>query len=158
MFDYTRKLLIDNYSDQYLAIFTLSIAIFSAIRLAIFNHDTRQSDRFIGVPTPANAFFIVFFVLGIQQGTIPIAPSPLIFVSVAIASSILLVSPLPLIALKFKNFSLKNNWYRYLIFIFAGFGLLRFQQAAIPAIIVIYILLSLSVQVFQKNEMPIKSK
>ena len=48
-----------SYSHNYLAYVALLIPLFSALRLAKFNIDTRQIDGFIGLPTPANALFFI---------------------------------------------------------------------------------------------------
>ncbi|MEK6614724.1 MAG: CDP-alcohol phosphatidyltransferase family protein, partial [Bacteroidota bacterium] len=107
----------------------LLITIFSAIRLAKFNIDTRQNDSFIGLPTPANAVFIASLsLLGgfsliyrIKKLETNVYDTPLSFDNAAVLqtiilnpyflifltliSSFLLIAPLPLFALKFKNFS-----------------------------------------------------
>ena len=123
----------------------LLVAVFSAIRLARFNLDTRQSHHFIGLPVPANAMLISSLPLIIEFGNgrydfIMLSPwflFPLIFVS-----SYLLVSPLPLIALKFKNYSLTDNKPRYLLIAVAAVCLILFGFFAIPLTIAAYILLS----------------
>lgn len=123
----------------------LLVAIFSGLRLAKFNTDTRQTDRFIGLPTPASALFIgsLPFVIG-QHSSINkwINQTPF-FVLVAIFISYLLVAELPLIALKFKTFAWKENKLRYLLIITSIILLALFQFLAIPIIIFLYVLLSL---------------
>ncbi|MDZ7650660.1 MAG: hypothetical protein U5K54_27920 [Cytophagales bacterium] len=84
------------------------IAVFSALRLAKFNIDESQTDSFIGVPTPANALFISALVF------LPESLRLLVFtetglLSITIIFSLLLVAPIPLFALKFKNFKWKGN-------------------------------------------------
>lgn len=119
-----------------------SIAVFSAFRLAKFNIDTRQSEEFIGLPTPANALFIGFLVflkdyeiLGFLFGT----PSLLI---IAVVFSLLLVAEIPMIALKFKNFNIPENIFKYLTIIMAVVLISIFQFSAIPVVILLYILIS----------------
>ena len=51
------------FYQETVMVFAFIIAVFSAVRLAIFNNDTRQTTSFIGVPTPANALFIISFAL-----------------------------------------------------------------------------------------------
>jgi CDP-diacylglycerol--serine O-phosphatidyltransferase len=118
------------------------IAVFSALRLAKFNIDTRQSEEFIGLPTPANALllgFLVFLkdyeILGFLFET----PSLLI---IAVVFSLLLVAEIPMIALKFKNFNVQENIFRYLTIIMAVVLISIFQFSAIPVVILLYILLS----------------
>lgn len=126
------------------------IGIFSAVRLAIFNNDTRQSEQFIGLPTPANAFFLVFLV--IWQSTV--APDQqfgqFTWLTIVIIFSFLLISPFPLIALKFKDFSLKNNWTRFSVIFIGIIGISLFQLSGIPLIIVSYIVVSFLSQLLKK--------
>lgn len=124
---------------------TLIVPMLSAYRLAKFNLDTRQQDRFIGLPTPANALFI---------STLPYfaASWPLVSlwmesvwfnVGTAWIMSILLISELPLIALKFKDFSFKKNKFRFLLIGISLPILIWFQLGGIPLVILSYIGLSI---------------
>jgi CDP-diacylglycerol---serine O-phosphatidyltransferase len=136
------KLIAANSAMESLPYIAFTIAAFSALRLAIFNVDTRQSDSFIGLNTPANTLFI---------SSLPLLPAnitdwlfnPLILVAITLAFSLLLVSPIPIFALKFKNFKWSGNEIRF-IFLLASIGLLLILKfAAIPIIILLYIVLSL---------------
>jgi len=101
------------------------IPIFSALRLAKFNIDTRQTTSFIGLPTPANALFFVSIPIISSQN--PFDPflfliyNKNILLSIIIISSLLLVSPIPMFSFKFKNFKIKDNGIR---FIFLGLVIL----------------------------------
>ena len=115
------------------------VPVFSALRLAKFNIDTRQTTSFIGLPTPANAIFwggiAVSFAGWFTENYIVLIILTLIF-------SYLLVSEIPMFSLKFKNFGWKDN---KLQFIFLGVCLLLIiflQVDAIAPIILWYILLS----------------
>lgn len=124
---------------------TLAIPAFSAYRLAKFNLDTRQTDRFIGLPTPANALLITTLPFlaseWVRLGTW--LTSPFFLAILAVVLSYLLIAEIPLIALKFKNFSLRDNVYRYLL-IALGIGMAVFLGlAGIPFVILAYILLSI---------------
>lgn len=126
----------------------LLIPVFSALRLAIFNNDTRQTTGFIGLPTPANALLIASFVIwALQSNSCCSFPGFLdntwAVSAYVLISCYLLVSPLPLIALKFKNFQLKKDYLKVLL-IFWIFGLAIFLTfaAAIPALIS-YIVISI---------------
>lgn len=132
-------------SSDWLPYLTLIVPMMSAFRLAKFNLDTRQSDRFIGLPTPANALFISTLPqLAIQWPKLgEIITTPLVLVAIAWVFSILLIAEIPLIALKFKNFSFSQNVFRYLL---VGLGVLIFGWlglAGIPLIILAYIGLSI---------------
>jgi CDP-diacylglycerol--serine O-phosphatidyltransferase len=126
--------------------FALLIAVFSAIRLANFNVDTRQSDRFIGVPTPANALFISavpFIVPYVIMHTQYQQAFYITLIILCFILSYLLVAELPLIALKFKNYGWPDNKMRYTLIISALVLLAILNIPAIPIIIILYIILSL---------------
>lgn len=135
-----------NSQIEWLPYCTLTLPLFSALRLAKFNLDTRQTDRFIGVPTPAAALFVStiphFAIQWPKIGTI--ITSPFFLVAIAFSLSILLISEIPLIALKFKSFAISKNIYRYAL---VGLSLLLFiwlGLAGIPLIILSYIGLSVA--------------
>lgn len=129
----------------YLLIGTLP-AMFSAVRLAKFNLDTRQSDRFFGVPTPSNAMIVASFNLIALDASSVLFPlvNNLYFILVyCILMSYLLIAEIPLMALKFKDFSWKNNVYRYLLIITSIILLILLQKESILLIMVAFVLLSL---------------
>ncbi|WP_425639953.1 CDP-diacylglycerol--serine O-phosphatidyltransferase [Algoriphagus yeomjeoni] len=133
-----------NTSIEWLPYLTLIVPLFSALRLAKFNLDTRQSDKFIGLPTPANALFIstlpYFAIQWTGVGTW--LTSPFFLVGIAWLFSILLLVELPLIALKFKSFSLIQNKYRYALLAIGLTLILFFGLAGIPILILAYLGLS----------------
>ena len=122
------------------------ITIFSALRLAKFNIDTRQTTSFIGLPTPACTLFVASLPLILRYGDLihyEIILNPPVLLGLTVLLSFLLVAELPLFALKFTNLTWQDNSVR---FIFLGLSvilvaLLKF--AAIPLIIVLYIVLSI---------------
>ena len=122
------------------------IPALSAYRLAKFNLDTRQSDSFIGLPTPANAILISAFPLILMNDTFHVAPiltNIKFLASFSLIISYILVSEIKLIALKFKNFTWTDNKYR---FIFIGTSAILFATmfyTAIPIIILFYVVLSI---------------
>ena len=134
------------------------IPLFSALRLAKFNNDERQTDVFIGLPTPANALLIASFpLILIQQSTlvgINILPIQSLFLStvfliiMSVLLSYLLVAELSLLSLKFKTFNWKENKIRFLFLGISCVLLILLYYVAIPVIILLYILLSLF---FQKS-------
>ncbi|MES2140372.1 MAG: CDP-alcohol phosphatidyltransferase family protein [Bacteroidota bacterium] len=140
---------------SYLPLFAFLITIFSAIRLAKFNIDTRQTNSFIGVPTPANALLICslpliqFFQPTVGNfSLIPILENVWFLLVLTILMSYLLVAELPLFALKFKNFGWADNKIRYSFLIASVVMLLLFQFIAIPFIIFLYVILSVINTVF----------
>jgi CDP-diacylglycerol---serine O-phosphatidyltransferase len=129
------------------------VPLFSALRLAKFNNDERQTDVFIGLPTPANALLIASFpLIIIQQSTLvgidilsiqSFFLSTVFLISITILLSYLLVAEIPLLSLKFKTFNWKDNKIRYLFLGFSCFLLILLYFAAVPLIILMYILFSL---------------
>ncbi|GAA4401823.1 CDP-diacylglycerol--serine O-phosphatidyltransferase [Nibrella viscosa] len=121
-----------------------SLAVFSALRLAKFNIDTRQSDSFIGVPTPANAMVIASLplILVYQPGYSNWILNPYVLYAYTLLMSYLLVAELPLFALKFKSFGWQENRIKFIFLIISALLLLILRFAAVPLIIFLYILLS----------------
>jgi CDP-diacylglycerol--serine O-phosphatidyltransferase len=130
---------------EWLPYLTLIVPLLSGYRLAKFNIDTRQTDQFIGLPTPANALFIStlpYFAL-VWPKIGDWLSSPLALVGIAWLMAILLILELPLIALKFKNFSFSQNVFRYVLIIISLGLVIPFGLAGIPIIILAYIGLSI---------------
>lgn len=118
------------------------LAAFSALRLAKFNLDTRQSTQFIGLPTPANALFWGSFILGWhdQLESSPWA-LPLLLVLILL-SCYLLIAEIPMFALKFKHWGWAENQLKYIFILCCIPILLVCGVAGISLIIVWYILVS----------------
>lgn len=131
---------LDDYQSWW-ALSALLIPVFSALRLAKFNIDTRQATSFIGLPVPANALFWI----GICQVGLNLENKicGYAIVLLVILFSLLLVSELPMFSLKFKNLKFKENLLRYLILIAAVIFLVFFGLAGLAATIGLYIILSL---------------
>jgi CDP-diacylglycerol---serine O-phosphatidyltransferase len=122
------------------------IAVFSALRLAKFNIDERQSENFIGLPTPANAMLIASLPMILVQDNWFLTAyilNPFFLFIFSLGMSILLVTEIPLISLKFKSLNFNDNLFRYILVFSAIVLVLIFKFAAVPLIVFIYILLSL---------------
>ncbi len=127
------------------------IAIFSALRLAIFNVDETQRDVFRGLNTPANTIFITSLPLTSDQvGRWLYGPGVLI--AITIVFSLLLVSRLEFFALKFKNFTWQDNKIRFTFLILSVLLLIILGFPAIPVMIILYIMLSLLDSVLSRRE------
>ena len=117
------------------------IAVFSGLRLAKFNNDTRQTTSFIGLPVPANALFWASLAASCGwagDGTL----HPLLLLVLIGLSSWLLVSEIPMFSLKFKDLSWAHNKLRF-VFLLVCVCLLAFLQVqGLAACIVWYVLLS----------------
>ena len=100
-----------------LPFFAYVMAAFAALRLAKFNLDERQAMGFIGLPTPANALFWGSLVVG--MGDVLESSPYMVFVVLAliVASSVIMVSELPMFALKFKHWGWKGNELKYVFLI-----------------------------------------
>lgn len=122
------------------------VAIFSALRLAKFNLDERQSDAFYGLPTPANTILILSLWLIVSywptHWMAELINQPKVLLGICIFSCYILIADVRLIALKFKNFGFKGNVARYLLLGSALVLLAVFQIIGIPYIILVYLLLS----------------
>lgn len=119
------------------------IAAFSAIRLAKFNLDERQSTTFYGLPTPANALFWSALALGAQEWIATTSWSVYALLLGIVCSSWILVADIPMFALKFKDYSLAHNKLRY-GFILASAVLLLFAGwTGFAFVILLYIATSL---------------
>lgn len=129
-----------NSADQLLPFLGFAITIGSALRLAKFNIDERQSDQFIGLPTPANAIFISGLIWLPTSWNFLSTPW---LVAIAIVFSILLVAELPLLALKFKSYALTPNIFRYIVIFSTLLSLAFFGLVGISLSVVIYIIISL---------------
>ena len=164
------KLLIDQYFDALLngtnemhvapfhcwtlvlPFVALFIPFFSLFRLAKFNLDTRQSEHFIGLPTPANTLFFMaialtlWFGFGTEGFSALLAEILLregILSTLLVIFSVLLVSEVPLIALKLKDFSVKNNLDKYVLILLSITLVLLFGVFALPFIVLLYLTISL---------------
>ncbi len=114
----------------------------SAVRLAKFNIDTKQTENFIGMPTPANALFLGFIPAASEH--VAILHNYWVVLFFAIFFAILLVSPINMVSLKFKNFKpTKMNIARYLILGVGVILFIVFKLGAFPLIIFGYLLISI---------------
>ncbi len=139
------------------------IAVFSAVRLAKFNIDDRQTDSFIGLPTPANALFWISLPLMQWQieaqlgfieidGFLQFFKNPMLLFALIPLLCYLLIAELPLLALKFKNLSWQANKFRWILLLSSVILIGLFGFAAIPIILLLYIILSIIQTSTNKND------
>ena len=122
------------------------MAAFSALRLAKFNLDERQTMGFIGLPTPANALFWASLIVGCGDWLHTLPYNAGIILLMVFVSCWLLISEIPMFALKFKQWGWRGNEIRY-IFLLSCIPLLAFFGiAGIAVIIAWYVLLSVLTQ------------
>ena len=127
---------------DYLPYAAFIMAAFSALRLAKFNLDERQALGFIGLPTPANALFWGSLLVGVGE-KLETRPWALYFILAGVLiSSWLLVSEIPMFALKFKHWSFKGNEVKYLFLITCCPLVVIFGISSFAIIIAWYVILS----------------
>ncbi|MDH5381262.1 MAG: CDP-diacylglycerol--serine O-phosphatidyltransferase [Cyclobacteriaceae bacterium] len=126
-------------NNVYLPYISLMIIGFSALRLAKFNIDERQSDTFYGLPTPANALFLT----SLPHMNLELLENVYVLGAIAVVFSLLLVSEIKMFALKFKNFSFAQNKWKFLAILLSAVCLYLMGIAGIPLIILSYILFSI---------------
>jgi len=122
------------------------VTIFSCLRLANFNIDSRQSTYFIGVPTPLNTMMIISLPLILSNDRFGLSSfilNPFTLVGIACISSWLLVAEIPLISLKLKSLNWKDSQSQIILVIGSLALILLFAFAAPPLILLFYVLLSL---------------
>lgn len=136
-----------SYSQMAILLSAFIISVFSGLRLAKFNVDTRQTSSFIGVPTPANAMFWASLPILLHFGDYPMIESLLanqwIIMAAVIATSLLLVSEIPMFALKVKSLKWQENQIRYLFLITLVTLAILLKWLVIPLILFVYIFFSL---------------
>lgn len=137
------------------------IPVFALFRLAKFNLDNRQTDSFIGLPTPAlTIFFIAYPMMLIDSldpfnswklSVIAIASQPYVLAATIVIIAPLMVTELPLFALKFKHFKWSGNEIRYIFLTISIVLLATLFVWALPIIILLYIILSLINNLIKKQ-------
>ncbi len=125
------------------------LALGAGYRLAKFNIDTRQTSSFLGLPSPANGIFFAALFLGIYHENFPsainslLAFNPILLIAIAITFALLMVSEIPMFAMKVKGYGWKGNEFRYILLILSLPLIVFFQFAGLSLCILLYILLSI---------------
>lgn len=119
----------------------------AAWRLARFNLDASQSYSFKGMPVPATGMFVASLPLIYwnvnQQWVIDLLLNKWFLYGLTLLLSYLMVSTLPLMGLKFKDYSFKNNLPKYLLAVISLAAIFIFTWMSVPVILLAYVLLSL---------------
>ena len=122
------------------------ITLASAYRLAKFNIDARQTDSFIGLPTPANALFIMSIPMiqfdGSHEWVVNALFNPFVLLAISLISAYMLNAEIPLFSLKVKEFSWKKSKLQFSFLALSALLLLFFGFTALPIIILFYVALS----------------
>lgn len=128
--------------SEYIPYFAFLIAVFSALRLAKFNVDTRQTTSFIGLPVPANALFWSSLIVSYHTVFTETEWGVWVLMLLVVAFSYLLVSEVPMFSLKFKNLKWSDNKVSFGFLLVCLPLILFFKEGSLAFIIVWYILLS----------------
>ena len=122
------------------------ITLASAYRLAKFNIDTRQTDSFIGLPTPANALFIMSIPMiqfdGTHEWLVNALFNPFVLLIISFVSAYMLNAEIPLFSLKIKDFSWDKNKLQVFFLAIAATLFLFLDFTALPIIILLYVVIS----------------
>ena len=129
--------------EAYIPYFAFIIPVFSALRLAKFNVDERQTTSFLGLPTPANALFWISYVFGIQNMTIGNNALWLLTLILIIVLSLLMVSEVPMFSFKINNLKIKGNEKPLVLIVFAITFLSLWGIIGLALTVLVYIALSL---------------
>ena len=123
------------------------LAVFAELRLAKFNIDDRQTTSFIGLPTPAMGLFVASLPFTLQNERLAFMASNMsnVYFLVAIVGifSYLMVSEIPFFSLKVKNLKFKENIHIYVLAVFAVAAFIFLGFAAIPFVMLFYVLVSI---------------
>ena len=129
--------------SPYIPYLAFVMAAFSALRLAKFNLDERQTLGFIGLPTPANALFWGSLIVGAGQYIASLPYTAYIILIGTFVSCFLLISEIPMFALKFKSWGWKGNEVKYIFLLTCIPLLFFFRISGLSVIIAWYVVLSI---------------
>ena len=150
VFDYL-KTFVDLLPWHYIIYAAFVMAAFSALRLAKFNLDERQALGFIGLPTPANALFWGALIVGLGDAIATLPYAPWLILLGTFVSCYLLVSEIPMFALKFKHWGWQGNEVKYLFVISCIPLLLLLGISGLAVIIAWYVVLSVITNLRNKD-------
>lgn len=143
-------------TSPYIPFLGFIITLGSCYRLANFNIDIRQTNSFIGLPTPANALFIMSLPLVVLYSdsllALEILTNQWVLLLITVFSAYILNAEIPLFSLKIKKFNLKDNALQIVFLIFAVVLVALLQYLAIPLIILSYVILSIISNRFSLDE------
>lgn len=131
-----------DFSSAYLPYLGFIITVFSALRLAKFNIDERQTEEFIGLNTPMNTLFIVSLPF-IAQDYPAVIGSSILLLAITAINSFLLVSEIKIFSLKFQQMSWAKNKFKFIFLILSAVLIAFLRFTAVPFVLVLYIALSI---------------
>ena len=141
--------------NPYFSFLGFIVTMGSCYRLANFNIDTRQTDSFIGLPTPANTLFILSLPMVLKFSdslfVFEMLTNQWVLLVISLCSAYVLNAEIPLFSLKIKKFNLKDNALQVVFLLLSFLLLVFFQYLGIPLVIMGYVLLSVVNNKFLKN-------
>ena len=148
LFDKTGDALnIASFSTGYWPYFGLILTLAACYRLAKFNIDERQTDSFIGLPTPAMSLYVVSLPLipiySDHQFFIDLVQNNYFLVGISLVLSFIMNAEIPLFSLKFKNYKVKENILKYVFLVISILMIALLEVIAIPLVIILYVILSI---------------
>ncbi|MDI3527432.1 MAG: CDP-diacylglycerol---serine O-phosphatidyltransferase [Tenuifilum sp.] len=142
------------FDGHLLLLLPFAVAVFSSLRLGLFNIDERQTSLFIGLPTPANAFLIIGLVFGANSSWVniynPIISSSTVLIVLSVVQSFLLVCELPMFSLKIKSLKPAVAYKQLTFLVGAILLIVVFRKASLSLVIVWYVVLSVFYYLFDK--------
>lgn len=142
-------------AGSYLSYLGFIITLGSCYRLAKFNIDERQSDSFIGLPTPANALFILSLPLVLLTTEVAfihnILRNPWVLLVITALSAYIMNAEIPLFSLKIKNFSFQKYKLQIFFLLVSIIMLVVLHYLAIPLVILTYVILSVITNLVQRK-------
>ena len=132
------------FIQPYIHYLAFIIPVFSALRLAKFNIDERQTSSFIGLPTPANALFWISYVYGIHKSSMANTAILFLTMGLIVALSLLMVSEAPMFSFKFKNMKIKGNEKPLILIICAAVFVSVWGVVGLAWTVIAYIVISLT--------------
>ena len=133
-----KLLSVSDFSSPWVPYLGFIVTVFSALRLAKFNIDTRQTEDFIGLNTPMNTLLIVSLPF-IQHDYPKIIESTLFLIALTAILSFLLVSEIRIFSMKLSNLSWAHNKYKYIFLICSLILAIVLKFVAVPFILILYI-------------------
>ncbi|MES2418956.1 MAG: CDP-diacylglycerol--serine O-phosphatidyltransferase [Bacteroidota bacterium] len=133
---------VSDYNSEYLPYLGFVITVFSALRLAKFNVDQRQTVDFIGLNTPMNTLFVVSLPF-IAKDYPEIIGSSILLIAVTAITSFLLISEIRIFSMKLSSLSWAENKMKFIFLILGAILIFFLKFVAVPFILILYIGLSI---------------
>jgi len=130
------------------------ITLFAALRLGKFNLDERQTEGFIGLPTPACTLFMIGLLgMYLSPGIFARFFHPITYYLLVMLFSALMVSEIPMFSFKFKSLQWTGNEIRIIFAAIAGVILVLWFIAGLALVVLLYVLISIFIHFFKRKSL-----